>query len=855
MINNYSEKVSQIIKYSREEAIRLYNDYIGPEHLLLGILRDGQNRATEALSEAFKIDLAQLKRQIERRVRVETPSPIDETELRLSMQASNVLRLSILESRYTKSPMADVEHLLLAIMRQGDNLPAHILFDQNVRYEQLLNYLTQGQLTPRNEVGFREEEDDDLPPSKYKDGGKEKKEPHLAIQVIRSGGGAKSDTPALDAFSFDLTQAARDGKLDPVVGREKEIARVAQILSRRKKNNPVLIGEPGVGKSAIVEGLAQRIVERKVSRVLFGKRLVSLDMSSIVAGTKYRGQFEERMKNVIAELKANPDIIVFIDEIHTLVGAGNQAGQMDAANMMKPALARGELQCIGATTLEEYRQSIEKDGALERRFQKIIVNPTTTEETLQILHNIKSRYEEHHNVTYTDEALKACVQLTERYVSDRSFPDKAIDALDEVGARVHLCNVTVSKEIEEQENAIAAATAQKEKAVKSQNYELAARYRDTERQLQEQLTAMRKQWEESVEEKRETVDENMVAETISMMTGIPMQRMAAAEGLHLKQLRSVLQQQVIGQDEAIQRVVAAIMRSRVGLNDPKRPIGTFMFLGPTGVGKTFLAKKLAEQIFGTQDALVRIDMSEYMEKFTVSRLVGAPPGYVGYEEGGLLTERVRRHPYSIVLLDEIEKAHADVFNLLLQVMDDGRLTDSNGRTVDFRNTILIMTSNVGTRQLKEFGRGVGFAAQQGVSDKEMSRGVVKKALNRLFSPEFLNRVDEIITFDQLELDSILRIIDQEIAPLADRIKAQGFLFEIDEAAKRFVAGKGYDKQFGARPLRRAIQTLLEDGISELIVEEKAHQGDTIVAHLNEQGNGIALEVKAHDHVPEDTESR
>lgn len=855
MINNYSEKVSQIIKYSREEAIRLYNDYIGPEHLLLGILRDGQNRATEALSEAFKIDLAQLKRQIERRVRVETPSPIDETELRLSMQASNVLRLSILESRYTKSPMADVEHLLLAIMRQGDNLPAHILFDQNVRYEQLLNYLTQGQLTPRNEVGFREEEDDDLPPSKYKDGGKEKKEPHLAIQVIRSGGGAKSDTPALDAFSFDLTQAARDGKLDPVVGREKEIARVAQILSRRKKNNPVLIGEPGVGKSAIVEGLAQRIVERKVSRVLFGKRLVSLDMSSIVAGTKYRGQFEERMKNVIAELKANPDIIVFIDEIHTLVGAGNQAGQMDAANMMKPALARGELQCIGATTLEEYRQSIEKDGALERRFQKIIVNPTTTEETLQILHNIKSRYEEHHNVTYTDEALKACVQLTERYVSDRSFPDKAIDALDEVGARVHLCNVTVSKEIEEQEKAVAAATAKKEKAVKSQNYELAARYRDTERQLQEQLTAMRKQWEESVEEKRETVDENMVAETVSMMTGIPMQRMAAAEGLHLKRLRSVLQQQVIGQDEAIQRVVAAIMRSRVGLNDPKRPIGTFMFLGPTGVGKTFLAKKLAEQIFGTQDALMRIDMSEYMEKFTVSRLVGAPPGYVGYEEGGLLTERVRRHPYSIVLLDEIEKAHADVFNLLLQVMDDGRLTDSNGRTVDFRNTILIMTSNVGTRQLKEFGRGVGFAAQQGVSDKEMSRGVVKKALNRLFSPEFLNRVDEIITFDQLELDSILRIIDQEIAPLADRIKAQGFLFEIDEAAKRFVAGKGYDKQFGARPLRRAIQTLLEDGISELIVEEKVHQGDTIVAHLNEQGNGIALEVKAHDHVPEDTESR
>ena len=613
------------------------------------------------------------------------------------------------------------------------------------------------------------------------------------------------------------------------MGRETEIERLAQILSRRKKNNPVLIGEPGVGKSAIVEGLATRINDRKVARVLFGKRIVSLDMSSVVAGTKYRGQFEERMRSIINELRSNPDIIVFIDEIHTLVGAGNQAGQMDAANMMKPALARGELQCIGATTLDEYRKSIEKDGALERRFQKVIVEQTTPEETLTILHNIKDRYEEHHNVSYTDEALMTCVKLTERYVTDRSFPDKAIDVLDEVGSRVRIKNICVPKEIEDKEAELADLNRQKEDAVRNENYALAGTYRDRARIASDELEEMKNKWEAEQEDKRQKVTEEHVTQTVSMMTGIPVSKMANAEGIRMKGMRQELKSNVIAQDAAVDKLVNAIQRSRVGLKDPNHPIGTFMFLGPTGVGKTFLAKNL----FGSADALIRIDMSEYMEKFTVSRLVGAPPGYVGYEEGGMLTEKVRRRPYSIVLLDEIEKAHPDVFNLLLQVMDDGRLTDTQGRTIDFRNTVIIMTSNVGTRQLKEFGRGVGFAAMSDKDDKEVSRSVIQKALNKQFSPEFLNRIDEIITFDQLELDAILQIIGIELKGLYKRIEDLDMTLEITEDAQKFIAEKGYDKQFGARPLRRAIQQHLEDGISELIVEEQVHEGDTILAELKD----------------------
>jgi ATP-dependent Clp protease ATP-binding subunit ClpC len=839
-LNNFSQKINEIIQYSKEEAIRLNNDYIGPEHIMLAIIRDGDNAATQVLRQQCHVNIPDLREQIERRLRTEGDGVMVYAgrDVALNDKSSGVLRLCVLESRLMRRKTADVEHLLLAIMKQRDNLPAHVLEDMGVRYDELYQYLSVPATSPKADVGFEEDEDEetDQPPQS----GRQGKNTSTRTEK-RQGKG--SDTPAIDMFGFDLTKAAREGLLDPVVGREKEIERLAQILSRRKKNNPVLIGDPGVGKSAIVEGLAQRINERKVSRMLFNKRLVTLDMTGVVAGTKYRGQFEERMKSIIAELKANPDIIVFIDEIHTLVGAGNQAGQMDAANMMKPALSRGELQCIGATTLDEYRKSIEKDGALERRFQKIIVPPTTMEETLTILHNIKDRYEDHHNVNYTDEALEACVKLTERYVTDRSFPDKAIDVLDEAGSRVHINNVSVPPDIEEKEKAIDEAAAKRDQAVKSQNFELAANYRDRVKMLETELEEMKKAWKESLVDNRETVDAEKVAETVSMMTGIPVQRMAAAEGIRMKGMRSELKEKVIGQDQAIDKLVAAIQRSRVGLNDPNRPIGTFMFLGPTGVGKTYLAKKLAEHMFGTTDALIRIDMSEYMEKFTVSRLVGAPPGYVGYEEGGMLTERVRRKPYSIVLLDEIEKAHPDVFNILLQVMDDGRLTDSNGRTVDFRNTVIIMTSNAGTRQLKEFGRGVGFAAMQGVSDKEMSRSVVRKALEKQFAPEFLNRIDEIITFDQLDLDAIITIIEQEISPLAQRIEALGYHLAIDADTKRFIAEKGYDKQFGARPLRRAIQTHLEDGISELIVEGGVAPGQTIVARLNEAKDNVEFSVQ------------
>ena len=693
---------------------------------------------------------------------------------------------------------------------------------------------------PHAGLGFSEDEDEDEDIRQSPSGNKSNAAQQQARPAQKK---PANDTPVLDNFGTDMTKAAEEGKLDPVVGRVKEIERLAQILSRRKKNNPILIGEPGVGKSAIVEGLALRIVEKKVSRILFDKRVIALDMTAVVAGTKYRGQFEERIRSILNELKKNPNIILFIDEIHTIVGAGSAAGSMDAANMLKPALARGEIQCIGATTLDEYRQNIEKDGALERRFQKVIVEPTTAEETLQILKNIKDKYEDHHNVNYTDAALEACVKLTDRYITDRNFPDKAIDALDEAGSRVHLTNITAPKEIEEQEKLIDEMKSLKNEAVRLQNFELAASYRDKEKEYTNQLDTLKEEWEKSLKENRETVDDEQIAEVVSMMSGVPVQRMAQAEGMKLLGMKDDLLSKVIGQDKAIATLVKAIQRSRVGLKDPNKPIGTFMFLGPTGVGKTHLAKELAKLMFGSADALIRIDMSEYMEKFTVSRLVGAPPGYVGYEEGGQLTEKVRRKPYSIVLLDEIEKAHPDVFNILLQVMDEGRLTDSYGRTVDFKNTIVIMTSNIGTRQLKEFGKGIGFAAQVRTDDKEYSRSVITKALNKSFAPEFINRLDEIITFDQLDLDALTRIIDIELKGLYSRVENIGYKLVIDEDAKKFVATKGYDVQFGARPLKRAIQNNLEDGISELILGSEMAAGDTIKVSYDKEKDLIVMTVE------------
>ncbi|WP_288316091.1 ATP-dependent Clp protease ATP-binding subunit [uncultured Mediterranea sp.] len=824
----FSQRVSDVLTYSKEEANRLGNSFIGPEHLLLGILRDGTGKAVEALTK-LDANLNQIKRSLEEQLRDPENHnlPADE-EVSFSPTAARILKMSMLEARLLKSQEADTEHLLLAILKDGSNVAATVLNDQFITYQAVYELLTMKSANPNAGMGFTEDDDDEeeMSPSRSSSEGP------------RSLGGGQpaartatqkptNDTPVLDNFGTDITRAAAEGRLDPVVGREREIERLAQILSRRKKNNPVLIGEPGVGKSAIVEGLALRITQKKVSRVLFDKRVIMLDMASVVAGTKYRGQFEERIRSIINELQKNPNVILFIDEIHTIVGAGAAAGTMDAANMLKPALARGEIQCIGATTLDEYRKSIEKDGALERRFQKVIVEPTTAEETLQILKNIKEKYEDHHNVRYTDAALEACVKLTARYISDRSFPDKAIDALDEAGSRVHLTNISAPKEIEEQERLIDDARLQKTEAVKSQNFELAAAYRDREKELAASLEQMKADWEAQLKEQRQTVDEEEIAAVVSMMSGVPVQRMAQAEGLKLAGMKDELQQKVIGQDVAIEKLVKAIVRSRVGLKDPNRPIGTFMFLGPTGVGKTHLAKQLARYLFGSDDALIRVDMSEYMEKFTVSRMVGAAPGYVGYEEGGQLTEKVRRKPYSIVLLDEIEKAHPDVFNILLQVLDEGRLTDNVGRTIDFKNTVIIMTSNIGTRQLKEFGRGVGFAAQNRTDDKEYSRGVIQKALNKTFSPEFLNRLDEIITFDQLSLDAITRIVDIELKGLYERLEGIGYHLQVDDAAKKFLATKGYDVQFGARPLKRAIQNYLEDGLSELIVSGDVQPGDTV----------------------------
>ena len=752
-------------------------------------------------------------------------------------KASKVLKLCILEAKLLRNIAADSEHILLAIMKVKDNAAFHVLESNGVTYEKIKLTL---QPDTHAGLGFSEDEDEDEDIRQSPSGNKSNAAQQQARPAQKK---PANDTPVLDNFGTDMTKAAEEGKLDPVVGRVKEIERLAQILSRRKKNNPILIGEPGVGKSAIVEGLALRIVEKKVSRILFDKRVIALDMTAVVAGTKYRGQFEERIRSILNELKKNPNIILFIDEIHTIVGAGSAAGSMDAANMLKPALARGEIQCIGATTLDEYRQNIEKDGALERRFQKVIVEPTTAEETLQILKNIKDKYEDHHNVNYTDAALEACVKLTDRYITDRNFPDKAIDALDEAGSRVHLTNITAPKEIEEQEKLIDEMKSLKNEAVRLQNFELAASYRDKEKEYTNQLDTLKEEWEKSLKENRETVDDEQIAEVVSMMSGVPVQRMAQAEGMKLLGMKDDLLSKVIGQDKAIATLVKAIQRSRVGLKDPNKPIGTFMFLGPTGVGKTHLAKELAKLMFGSADALIRIDMSEYMEKFTVSRLVGAPPGYVGYEEGGQLTEKVRRKPYSIVLLDEIEKAHPDVFNILLQVMDEGRLTDSYGRTVDFKNTIVIMTSNIGTRQLKEFGKGIGFAAQVRTDDKEYSRSVITKALNKSFAPEFINRLDEIITFDQLDLDALTRIIDIELKGLYSRVKNIGYKFVIDEDAKKFVATKGYDVQFGARPLKRAIQNNLEDGISELILGSEMAAGDTIKVSYDKEKDLIVMTVE------------
>ena len=809
MDKQYSQKLSDILVYSREEANRLRCDYIGPEHLLLALIRDGNNAAVELLNR-LHANLRSMKAEIEEAI--ERSNTFNEVmpSVDLNSIANKIMRLCLLEARMLKKSPADVEHLLLAILKENHNMAADVLTQNNVSYDKVAELLS---IKSDSSSGdFMEEDEDDEFPT---ENGKSAHGPATSTKQQKSS----SDTPVIDNFGIDMTQAAAEGKLDPVIGREKEIERIAQILSRRKKNNPVLIGEPGVGKSAIVEGLALRIVQKKVSRILFDKRVVMLDMASVVAGTKYRGQFEERLRSILNELQKNPNIILFIDELHTIVGAGSAAGSMDAANMLKPALARGEIQCIGATTLDEYRKTIEKDGALERRFQKVIVDSPNAEETIHILQNIKDRYEDHHNVRYTDEAIVACVKLSERYITDRCFPDKAIDVMDEAGSRVHLTNIQVPEEIEQQEARIADAHNQKNLAVKNQNYELAADYRDQERRLENELAEMKRNWEAGLKEHRETVDEEQIAQVVSMISGIPVQRMVQSEGIRIKGMREALNRSVIAQETAIGKLVKAIQRNRLGLKDPNRPIGTFMFLGPTGVGKTLLAKELARQMFGSTDALIRMDMSEFMEKHTVSRLVGAPPGYVGYEEGGQLTERVRRRPYSIILLDEIEKAHADVFNLLLQVTDEGRLTDGNGRLIDFRNTVIIMTSNVGSRQLKEFGRGVGFSTHMEFDDKEHSRSVIQKALNKTFSPEFLNRIDEIVTFDTLDDKALRTIADLEVDKLVQRLGTIGIMVKVTEEARDYISRKGYDPQYGARPLKRAVQTYLEDELSEILIEE------------------------------------
>lgn len=841
MSNELSQKISEILSLSKEEATRLRSRTINPEHLLLGIIRRGKGCALDILG-SMNINLQELKEAIERRIAPASLADIPyDDNVEMSLSTARVLRFCTLEARAFKAT-ADAEHLILGILKEKNNMAAEILEANDITYSRMFDTIKSTTPDKNNNIsnglGFTDnddEEEDGLPSNNSSTS-----QHTTGTQQTKS----TNDTPVLDNFGVDMTKAASEGRLDPVIGREKEIERISQILSRRKKNNPILIGEPGVGKSAIVEGLAQRIVERKTSRMLFDKRIIALDMTAVVAGTKYRGQFEERLRAIINELENNPNIIIFIDEIHTIVGAGSTPGSMDAANILKPALARGEIQCIGATTIDEYRKTIEKDGALERRFQKVLVEPTSAEDTYNILKNIKERYENHHNVTYTDEALQACVKLTDRYITDRCFPDKAIDAMDEVGARMHISNIKVPKEIEEQERFIDTINKEKNAAVKRQDFESAANLRDREKSLQAELARMKTEWEKSLTDSRQTVDEDEVAKVVSMISGVPMQRMQQDEWTRLKGMKQELTSKVIAQDNAIEKLTKAIQRSRVGLQNPNKPIGTFMFLGPTGVGKTLLAKELAKFMFGSADALIRIDMSEYMEKFTVSRLVGAPPGYVGYEEGGQLTERVRRRPYSIVLLDEIEKAHTDVFNLLLQVMDEGRLTDSYGRTVDFRNTVLIMTSNVGTRELKEFGAGIGFAKNEYGSSIEHSRSVIQKALNKRFAPEFINRIDEIINFDQLGLDAIINIVDLELAQIVKRVTELGYTIELTPEAKKFLANKGYDIQYGARPLKRALQNYVEDEISELLLEGALKTGDRILVTTTKETDKLKFEVKA-----------
>lgn len=840
MDNNFSAQVKEIISYSREEALRLGNDFIGTEHLLLGLIRDQDNTAIRILKQ-FNVDLYDLRKEVELAVRDKTGKNIANiNSLPLTKQAEKVIRVTVLEAKALKSPMVESEHLMLSILKNKENIATQILMQYDVDYDSFKNELGMVRSSdPGPKADFTDENDDDFEEERkgsYGQGG-------------RAGSGAgrqqqanqKSKTPVLDNFGRDITKLAEAGNLDPIVGREEEIERVSQILSRRKKNNPILIGEPGVGKTAIVEGLALRIVQRKVSRVLFDKRVISLDLAALVAGTKYRGQFEERMKAIMTELEKNRDVILFIDEIHTIVGAGGASGSLDASNIFKPALSRGELQCIGASTLDEYRMYIEKDGALDRRFQKVMVEQPSVDETIQILNNIKGKYEDYHNVTYSAEAIDACVKLSDRYMTDRLLPDKAIDVLDEVGARVHLKNINVPQNILDLEKRIEEIKLEKNKVVKSQRFEEAAALRDTEKRLGEELEKAKAQWEEESKHKRYPIDEEHIAEVVSMMTGIPVKRMVQAETEKLRRMSEDMQGMVVGQDEAIIKVVKAIQRNRVGLKDPKKPIGTFIFLGPTGVGKTELARALARYMFDSEDALIRIDMSEYMEKFTVSRLIGAPPGYVGYEEGGQLTEKVRRKPYSVILLDEIEKAHPDIYNILLQVLDDGQLTDGLGRKVDFKNTLIIMTSNIGVRQLKDFGDGVGFAtAARMQNTEETNKAVIEKALKRTFSPEFLNRIDDVIIFNSLTKENIFSIIDILMKSVMKRLNNLGFELVLTPEAKEFIADKGYDSQFGARPLHRAIQKYLEDPLAEEILNMNIKQGDTLEAGFDKENQKIVF---------------
>ncbi|MGV3530517.1 MAG: ATP-dependent Clp protease ATP-binding subunit [Flavisolibacter sp.] len=832
MDNNFSPQVKEIISYSREEALRLGNDFIGTEHLLLGLIREGDNTALMIL-KSFNVDLYELRKEVEMAVKDKTGKNIANiNSLPLTKQAEKVIRVTVLEAKALKSPMVETEHLMLSILKNKENIATQILNQFDVDYD---IFRTELGMVKSNDIRaeFQEENDDDFD--------EEKK---YSQSKSRQAGASKSKTPVLDNFGRDITKLAETGQLDPIIGREKEIERVSQILSRRKKNNPILIGEPGVGKTAIVEGLALRIVQRKVSRVLFDKRVISLDLAALVAGTKYRGQFEERMKAIMNELEKNRDVILFIDEIHTIVGAGGASGSLDASNIFKPALARGELQCIGASTLDEYRMYIEKDGALDRRFQKVMIDPPSVDDTIQILENIKSKYEDYHNVIYDDEAIEACVKLSDRYVTDRLLPDKAIDVMDEVGARGHLKNINVPQNILDLEKKIEDIKVEKNRVVKSQKFEEAAALRDTEKRLGEELDKAKAEWEEESKHKRYPIGEEEIAEVISMMTGIPVKRMVQAETEKLRKMSDDMRAMVIGQDEAITKVVKAIQRNRVGLKDPKKPIGTFIFLGPTGVGKTELARALARYMFDSEDALIRIDMSEYMEKFTVSRLIGAPPGYVGYEEGGQLTERVRRKPYSVILLDEIEKAHPDIYNILLQVLDDGQLTDGLGRKVDFKNTLIIMTSNIGVRQLKDFGEGVGFATQARVQTQdEANKAVIEKALKRTFSPEFLNRIDDVVIFNSLTKDNIFEIINILMKGVMKRLANLGFSLELTPEAKDFIADKGYDQQFGARPLHRAIQKYLEDPLAEEILNMNVKPGDVLEADLDKENGKIFFRMK------------